>query len=113
VAGVWTCRKCRLKWPRTRQKCSSCGARRPAKRRAKHLTALDQPYEEWIARFGEQCGICGREPTAVRRLDRDHDHATGEPRGLLCHRCNRALPSWLTADWLRAAADYLDRSRSS
>jgi hypothetical protein len=70
-------------------------------------------YEEYVERFGERCGICGREPSATRRLDRDHWHTgerAGEPRGLLDHRCNRALPDWVDAAWLRAAADYLERS---
>jgi hypothetical protein len=71
---------------------------------------LETPYELWVARFGERCGICGRPPGPNRRLDRDHDHrGAGAPRGLLCHQCNRALPSWVTADWLRKAAAYLER----
>jgi hypothetical protein len=39
----------------------------------------------------------------------DHDHHGMFIRGLLCHRCNRALPAWMTADWLRAAAAYLEK----
>lgn len=70
------------------------------------------PYERWVELFGELCGICGRKPSTKRRLDRDHDHATGEPRGLLCARCNRALPSWMTAKWLRLAVIYLERERA-
>ena len=72
---------------------------------------LETPYEAWAAKYGEQCGVCKRPPGPTRRLDRDHDHRTGEPRGLLCHRCNRALPDWIDAEWLRAAAEYLERPR--
>ena len=57
------------------------------------------------------CGICGRLPSPKRRLDIDHDHREMFIRGLLCPRCNRALPTWITPAWLRAAADYLDRGR--
>lgn len=69
----------------------------------------EHAYEWWVEKYGPVCGICGRKPTAKRRLDRDHDHATGAPRGLLCARDNRALPSWVTPEWLRKAADYLEK----
>lgn len=39
------------------------------------------------------CAICGTLSVTVRspRLVVDHDHSTGELRGLLCHRCNCGL----------------------
>lgn len=104
----WTCQGCRTKHPRTRQKCD-CGRRRPKRQKPKHLKALEVPYEEYVERFGEQCGICGCEPSQTRRLDRDHDHKTGEPRGLLCHLCNRHLSNRVDAEWLDRAAEYLRR----
>lgn len=110
----WKCRKCgNTNWRRF-TKCQYhdvtgrvCTGRKPAARVPAHRAALDElPYEWWVEEFGERCGICAREPGS-RRLDRDHCHTTGSPRGLLCHRCNRALPSWMTADWLIKAARYL------
>ena len=83
---------------------------RKAKRRPKHLKALETPYEVYAAmNGGEFCAICGALPK-TRRLHRDHDHHTGLPRGLLCARCNRALPSWITSAWLLKAVAYLDKS---
>ena len=111
---VWTCQRqqdgvrCGKKNPSRFQVCRSCGKRKPPRRRPAHLKALEQPYEVWVERFGEVCGICGRAPSVNRRLDRDHDHKTGEPRGLLCHFCNRTLSSRVDAVWLRSAADYLE-----
>lgn len=81
-------------------------ARRP---KPAHQLVLETPYELWEQRFGTRCGICGRPQGPKRRLDRDHDHKTGMPRGLLCHRCNRALPTWVTIEWLSAAIAYLQR----
>jgi hypothetical protein len=76
------------------------------------MAALDLPYEHYVQLNGgvEACGICGKPPRPGRRLDRDHDHKTGRPRGLLCWSCNRQLRTWATVTWLKAAAAYLERS---
>jgi hypothetical protein len=40
------------------------------------------------------CGICGGPPVGrSKRYHFDHDHETGEFRGLLCSRCNTAIGS--------------------
>lgn len=46
--------------------------------------------DEWDSRFVEQNGLCAicRDGKAV---DADHNHKTGQKRGLLCRRCNLAL----------------------
>ena len=50
-------------------------------------------YEDLLAKQNNVCAICGREETAknAKYLAVDHDHETGEIRGLLCSACNRAL----------------------
>jgi hypothetical protein len=109
MARFWTCPRCKTRWSRTKQKCS-CGRARPKARPAAHKQALDLPYEQYAElNGGERCGICGAEPSPTRRLDRDHDHATGKPRGLLCHFCNRQLGNRVTADWLAKALAYVER----
>lgn len=117
MTHYWRCRRVKAGVPcgtlnlATKKKCHACGNLRPAKRQPAHRAVLtEMPYEQWVATFGAACGICGRAATARRRLDRDHDHATGAARGLLCARCNRAIPNWVTAEWLRAAAAYLDQA---
>jgi len=40
---------------------------------------------------GGLCALCRRATGSSRRLSVDHDHATGEVRGLLCRPCNTLL----------------------
>lgn len=80
------------------------GSRKPT--RAKALGVSDAEYERLLAAQGGGCAICGATPK-TRRLHVDHDHKTGAVRGLLCHRCNRALPTWIGPVWLYEAAFYL------
>lgn len=76
------------------------------KRRPSELLAPGE-YEKLAEQRGEVCWLCGAGPKS-RRLHIDHDHRTGAIRGLLCFRCNNALPAWLDCDWLVRAIDYLD-----
>ena len=81
-------------------------ARRRKPQRAAQLGVTSADYDRMLAAQGGVCAICGS-PPKTRRLHVDHDHATGKVRGLLCHRCNRALPTWIVPRWLYAAAAYL------
>lgn len=109
----WTCRACRhFNTSRRLLNCSSCGKRRKV-RKSKHAELLDAArpqYEAMLAAQNGRCAICLSPPASSRRFDIDHDHRRLTIRGLLCPRCNRALHSWMTAEWLRAAADYLDHA---
>lgn len=57
--------------------------------------------------LGNVCAVCRRQVSGSGRHI-DHDHSTGEIRGVLCINCNMALG--LThddADWLDNLANYL------
>lgn len=91
--------------------CKTCVS---AKDRADHLArtygmSVDQ-LEDMLAAQHGVCAICQTAPA----IDVDHDHRTGQIRGLLCFRCNAALGQ-LADDplVLRRAARYLERSTSS
>jgi len=87
-----------------------CGKPRPARKQPAHMAVLALPYSWWVEQFGERCGICGCGPSPGRRLDRDHDHATGAARGLLCWRHNKALDFFRGEAELQAAIAYLNRT---
>jgi hypothetical protein len=50
-----------------------------------------EDYERMLAAQGGVCAICEQPSPRRVRLDIDHDHETGEIRGLLCTWCNRAI----------------------
>ncbi|MCW2679741.1 MAG: phage endonuclease [Frankiales bacterium] len=56
---------------------------------------------------GGVCALCReRAPQHV-----DHDHMTGQVRGVLCSCCNQGLGNFRDrADVLRTAIDYLERT---
>jgi len=68
------------------------------------MTADD--YFELLGLQGDRCGICLTPFDGVPRID--HDHLTGEVRGLLCHNCNVALGHFRDSEaLLRSAIRYL------
>jgi hypothetical protein len=92
----------------------------PEKRLADRKSYLKRNYgitlQEYDAMFeaqGGMCAICGEPRPEERTLHVDHDHETGEIRGLLCFRCNNALGD-LRDDYelFQRAADYLDRDEA-
>jgi hypothetical protein len=73
-------------------------------------------YEELLEKQGGCCAICGatENSTAGSRKEWnfsvDHDHTTGEIRGLLCNNCNRGLGLLGdTYESVQKAAEYLKK----
>jgi hypothetical protein len=69
-------------------------------------------YDAMLARQNGVCAICGTVCKSGRALAVDHDHITGEVRGLLCMNCNRAI-GWLNddPDLIMRAAEYVLSNR--
>jgi len=90
---------------------------RAAKKRAKmqtHATRTQRTYgitgdDYWklYAAQDERCAICRVARGVTKRLAVDHDHTTGEVRGLLCGPCNQLIGRLGTEALLRAAR-YLE-----
>jgi hypothetical protein len=80
--------------------------------RSKYSLPMEQ-YEALFKAQAGRCAICTDRPkkSAHYRLVVDHDHETGEVRGLLCHRCNVALGFMRdNPTALRRAAAYLEQT---
>jgi Recombination endonuclease VII len=66
-----------------------------------------EEYNKIFKQQGGVCIICGL-PPRKRSLHVDHNHETGEIRGLLCHLCNVGLGHFRdNPDLLERAANYL------
>lgn len=117
------CPKCKYRYERVKKKCPSCAAPRPKKRVAKHAETLrDHDYDYYYAEAQkihgitkEQCCVCGRLPSTIKKLDREHGHkvgdpAYGKPRGITCSQCNMLMKfTQLDAHRARLIYEYLQR----
>jgi len=72
-----------------------------------------EEYNEMLNQQGGKCA-CGSTTgrSNAEALHVDHDHNTGLIRGLLCHRCNRAIGLVDDPASLRALADYIESANA-
>lgn len=89
-----------------------------AQRRAYLYGITDAEYTKLLIEQGGVCAVCRQPETrrmgpagGTRPLAVDHDHETGEIRGLLCSRCNAAL-GFLNDDpaLVEAALGYITKT---
>jgi len=65
--------------------------------------------DEWMTIYRFQNGLCPGcgEPLPDTCTLTDHDHKTGLVRGLLCFRCNKLIPDWVTIERLENILRYV------
>lgn len=93
--------------------CRPCQSAYNTERRLRLMFGMTwDDYELLLVCQDYRCAICRGRPRK-NILAVDHDHKTGEIRGLLCSRCNHRLLGSANDDpqRLRAAADYLESFR--
>lgn len=72
-------------------RCKACASLAAHQRRVEGTYGISpEQYAEIFRRQGGRCGICRNQPRTIR-FAVDHDHQTGEVRGILCKRCNHDL----------------------
>ena len=73
----------------------------------------EEIYEKILKAQNGRCAICKCQQH-YQRLAVDHDHKTGQVRGLLCVQCNRGLGRFFDSELrLQSALEYLKRARSA
>lgn len=103
----YQCRDCKRSYDRPYYH-----ARKPRwealRRRAKYGLS-EHAYNELNVAQNGRCAICAR----AKPLVVDHNHETGEVRGLLCSDCNKALGFFKDEiDTIEASIGYLRRVRN-
>jgi hypothetical protein len=100
-------------WYTTGSRCKACASAAAHHRMVQKTYGISaKEYDAILRAQGGVCAICGRRP-GKRRFAVDHDHATGEVRGLLCpgseHGCNKGLGFFNDdVELLRRAVAYLE-----
>ena len=76
-------------------------------------------YDQQFVHQRGLCAICEKPEVnrdskgRIKYLSVDHNHATGELRGLVCYRCNTALGKFRDSiDVLKSAIEYLEERGS-
>lgn len=97
------CKECEreraAKWNQDNNKIRNARERKNRQRRPQQLWKFgltEKEYRDLIGFQNNTCAICGQKETStwrgtIRRLGVDHNHQTGQIRGLLCARCNAML----------------------
>lgn len=117
--GYW-CKACRKE---TRKKMSKSDSRRYARKHREKIGAGGRKRKDLQSKYGitldeylsmvqeckNRCECCGKKPNDA--LCVDHDHNTGEVRGLLCRQCNAGIGLLQdTREGVEKALDYLRRT---
>ena len=105
------CVRCGLAEPEPNaRECTECGEIRRGKVLERAYGITPERYEEILKLQNGVCYICSDTVKSRRgKLHVDHDHSTGEVRGLLCINCNRGLGNFRDSiELLKKAIEYLD-----
>jgi len=90
----------------------------PEKVRKQHLKRYygleSKQYDDLFLKQNGSCAICGTHQKDIKMaLNVDHNHNTGEVRGLLCHSCNRGIGLLKDSkDILKNAIGYLEKCKN-
>jgi hypothetical protein len=99
--------------------CKQCVSRKrkeeycPDKTRSSNLKSkygvTEDEYNKFLVEQNNKCAICFKpNPEDYHGFCVDHDHVTGQVRGLLCHNCNAGLGHFYdNISYLLSAASYI------
>jgi DNA-directed RNA polymerase subunit RPC12/RpoP len=103
------CRDCTKLWKPTPEALAKARKKTREWNRLKLTGFTPNDFEEKLAEQNNKCAICGTEDPGATNWHADHDHKTGQKRGILCHKCNTGLGLLKDdIDILCSAIEYLN-----
>jgi Recombination endonuclease VII. len=105
------CYECKLLWHRKHhQETKTPEKTKKYQLKSKYNMTLEE-YDKLVEFQQNGCAICRQLVTSERKLAVDHNHKTGEIRGLLCFKCNSLIGlANDDEDLLWKAMEYLKRT---
>jgi hypothetical protein len=85
------CKLCRSKYKPSEESRKKNTERLRIWNRFKATGFTQEDFESKLSEQGGKCAICGTTDSGSMAFHADHDHKTGQKRGVLCHKCNTGL----------------------
>jgi hypothetical protein len=85
------CKLCRSKYKPSEESRKKNNERLRIWNRFKATGFTQEDFESKLAEQDGKCAICGTTDSGSMAFHADHDHKTGQKRGVLCHKCNTGL----------------------
>lgn len=104
------CRECTRQWrPSSEESILKNKERLRKWNRFKGSGFTQEDYDNKLKEQNGKCAICKTLKEENRDLCADHNHDTGQKRGLLCHKCNTGIGLLQdNVDVLCSAIEYLE-----
>lgn len=94
--------------PKGRRRCPECYSASVGGQRLRKYGITQEQYDALLAHQGGVCAVCTQPMSGSRTEVIDHDHATGQVRGIIHGGCNVALGMLDdNPEWFLNAAKYL------
>jgi hypothetical protein len=85
------CRACAKLWKPSPEALKESRRKTREWNRLKATGFTQEDFDSKLYEQGGKCAICGTTDSGSMAFHADHDHKTGQKRGVLCHKCNTGL----------------------
>lgn len=107
------CRECQKLWKPSPEALAISRQKTREWNRKKVSGFTPEDFKNKLTEQEGKCAVCGTSDSGPTDWHADHDHKTGQKRGVLCHKCNTGLGLFNdNTDTLERAIMYLNQYNS-